>query len=129
METPNVLAKRILIVEDEPVIGKMCQRVLSDEGFEVDIAVNGKLAQDMIGRRTYALFLIDIRMPLVNGRELYEWLEKRHPQLLKKVILMSGDVMGGDTKDFLEKSGQLILPKPFTTDDLTGIVMKALNTG
>ncbi len=37
-------AKRILVVEDEPAINAVCRRVLTSEGFEVDIAVNGKVS-------------------------------------------------------------------------------------
>jgi len=40
-------AKRVLVVEDEPAISTVCQRVLTSEGFEIDIAVNGNVTQDM----------------------------------------------------------------------------------
>ena len=48
MNKPGAGAKRILVVEDEPAICDVCRRVLTSEGFEVDIAVNGKIAQDML---------------------------------------------------------------------------------
>ena len=38
--------KNVLVVEDEPGICEVCRRVLTGEGFEVDIAVNGRVAQD-----------------------------------------------------------------------------------
>jgi len=46
MKTPDSSTKRALVVEDEPAISKVCQRVLTSEGFEVDVAVNGKVAQE-----------------------------------------------------------------------------------
>ena len=126
MKTPDGNAKRILVVEDEPAICELCRRVLTDEGFEVDIAVNGKAAQDMIEKRQYHLFLIDIRLPVMTGKELYQWLQKKHPQLVNRVIFTSGSVVSGDTQIFLEQTGRPSLPKPFTPDELKAIVRESL---
>ena len=118
--------KRILVVEDEPEICKFCQRVLSGKGYEVDIAGNGKVAQDMIEKRQYSLFLIDIKLPLMNGRELYQWLKKEHPRQISKVIFTSGSVLGEDTQLFIEQTGRPFLPKPFTPDELKAVVRETL---
>ena len=118
--------KRILVVEDEPEISKLCQRVLSDEGYEVDIAGNGRVAQDMIEKRQYGLFLIDIKLPLMNGRELYQWLKEQHPEQISKVIFTSGSVPGEDTQLFIEQTGRPFLPKPFTVDELIATVEETL---
>jgi len=118
----GVSAKRILIVEDEPAISEVCQRVLTDEGFEVEIAVNGKVAQDMLEDKQYDLCLFDIRTPEMNGKELYQWLKEKHPQLTSGVIFTTGDMISGDTQSFLEESARPFLPKPFTPDELNVIV-------
>ncbi len=119
-------AKSILVVEDEPAISQVCLRVLTGEGFEVDIAVNGKVAQEMLEAKQYDLCLFDIRTPEMNGKELYQWLQERHPRLAGRVIFTSGDVMGGDTQSFLEQTGRPFLPKPFTPDELKAIMRDAL---
>jgi len=118
--------KRILIVEDEPAICDLCQRVLTSEGFKVDIAINGKVAQDMIEEQQYDFCLIDFRLPEMNGRELYQWLKEKHPQLASRVILTTGSVMGEDTMTFVEQTGRPFLPKPFTPDELRAIMREAL---
>ncbi len=64
-------AKRILVVEDEQVISNLCLRVLGKEGFEVDIASDGEEAQGKIEASQYDLLFIDLRLPKVNGEELY----------------------------------------------------------
>ncbi len=125
MKTPDGSVKRVLVVEDEPAISAICQRVLVSEGFEVDIAVNGIVAQDMIRNKQYDFCLIDIRTPEMNGKELYQWLQKKHPELTRGVIFTTGDVTGGDTQSFLEQAGRLFLPKPFTPDELKAIVREA----
>ena len=126
MEKPGTEAKRILVVEDDPAISDVCQRVLTSEGVEVDIAVNGKIAQGMIEERQYDLCLFDIMTPEMNGKELYQWLKEKHPQQASRVVFTTGDVMGGDTQSFLEQTGGLFLPKPFTPDELRAIVRQTL---
>jgi len=126
MKTPDSSAKRILIVEDEPAINDLCRRVLTGEGFEVGIAVNGQVAQGMLAEESYALCLIDIKIPVMDGKQLYQFIIKKHPQVASGVIFTTGDVIGGDTQSFLEQAGRPFLPKPFTVDELRAIVGETL---
>jgi len=115
-------AKRILVVEDEPAIAEVCRRVLASEGFEVDVAGNGSIAETRLEKQDYDLFLIDIRTPVMNGRELYQSIVKRHPNLASQVIFTTGDLLTGDTRTFLEESGRPFLLKPFSPDELKAVV-------
>ncbi len=126
MKTPDIGVKKILVVEDEPAIGNLCQRVLASEGFEVDIAANGKVARDMIRGKHYGLCLIDIRMPEMNGVQLYQWLKEKNHQILNGVIFTTGSVIGGGTMTFVEQTGRPFLPKPFTPEELKAIVIETL---
>jgi DNA-binding response OmpR family regulator len=117
--------KRILVVEDEPVIGNVCVRVLTDEGFEVDIAVNGQVAEHMIEKQSYDLCLVDIRTPVMNGKELFQYISEKHPELAKRVVFTTGDMVGGDTLSFLKGTVRPYLPKPFTTNELRTVVREA----
>jgi CheY-like chemotaxis protein len=120
--------KTILVVEDEPVIAQVCTRTLSAEGFKVDVAVNGKVALEILDTKEYDLCLADIRTPSMNGMELYEHLAQNHPAMASRIIFTTGDVMSGNTKEFLEKTNRPYLPKPFTPDELRAIVKAALGT-
>ncbi len=124
----HVGKKKILVVEDEPAISHVCQRTLTSEGFEVDIAVNGEVAQNMIenNQYDYDLCLIDVRTPTMSGEEFYQWLQGKHPGLAAGVILTTGDLMGGDTADFIEQEKKPFLPKPFTPDELKTMVKRVL---
>jgi len=104
----------------------MCQRVLSKEGLEVEIAINGTSAQDMIRRKQYDICLIDIRTPKMSGAELYQWLRKKYPQMANHVIFTTGSVIDEKMMAFIEQSGRPFLPKPFTPDELTAIIKEAL---
>ena len=126
MKDSDVGVKRILVVEDEPAICNLCKRVLSRVGFEVDIAVNGQVAQEMIEDNKYDLFLLDFRTPVMNGIELYQWLQGKYPQQASRVIFTTGSVMGGDASTSIEQTGRPLLPKPFNPEELKTIVKETL---
>ena len=126
MENSGAEAVQVLVVEDEPVISRICSQTLRGEGFKVDIAANGSIAEGMLGEKEYDLILIDIRTPVMNGKELYQSIMERHSELVNGVIFTTGDMLAGDTKSFLEQSGRLFLPKPFTPDELKTVVKEAL---
>ena len=118
--------KRILVMEDEPAICQVCLRTLSAEGFDVDIAANGVIAQDMLAKKEYDLCLLDIRTPIMNGKELYQHIREDHPEYANKVIFTTGDIMNTNLERFLKEAGSPYLPKPFTPDELRDIVRQAL---
>lgn len=126
MKNSKASTRKVLIVEDEPAISAVCKRVLTNEGLEVDVAVNGKIAQDMIGKKKYDLCLIDVRTPEMNGKELFQWLKEKHPRLANRVVFTTGDVMFGDMQRFLEQSARPFLPKPFTPDEIRAIIRETL---
>ena len=125
MKNSSASVTRVLVMEDEPSISQVCLRALTSEEFEVDIAVNGAIARDMLREKDYDLCLIDIRTPVMNGRQLYQCIQEKHPELLNGVIFTTG-VAGGDTQSFLEQTGRPFLPKPFTPDELKTIVRETL---
>jgi len=118
--------RRILVVEDEPSICQVCLRALTAEGYEVEIAVNGAVAGKMIGEAEYDLCIIDVRTPIMNGKELYHYIEDKYPDLKNKVIFTTGDVLDEQLNSMLKVTGRPYLPKPFTLDELSAIVRKAL---
>ena len=125
MET-GARVKRVLVVEDEPAISQVCLRVLSAEGFEVDLAENGASAQKRLREKDYDLCLIDIMTPVMDGKRLYRWITDKRPQLVKGVIFTTGDAINPDTRAFLDRVDRPFLPKPFTLDELKRVIMETL---
>ena len=126
MQNSSVGVKRILVVEDEPGIYQICRRVLTSEGLEVDIAVNGNVAQDMLRKKDYNLCLIDIRTPVMNGKQLYQVIIAKHSKLASGVIFTTGDLADRYTQRFLELARRPYLPKPFTPNELKTTVRETL---
>ena len=126
MTEDNTRHRRALVVEDEPVISRLCERILTAEGFDTDTAINGLIAKQMVDDKSYDLCLSDIRTPDMNGIELYEYLRQEHPELARRVIFTTGDVMSDHIAQFLEGTGRWFLPKPFTPDELKQVVRDVL---
>ena len=117
---------RILLVEDESGIRRICRRVLIAEGYQVDVAAHGAIAEEMLMEEDYDLILVDIKTPVMNGKQLYQYIRERHPGLIDRVVFTTGDVIGNDTQSFLEQAGRPVLLKPFTPGDLKATVKKTL---
>jgi two-component system NtrC family sensor kinase len=95
-------------------------------GARVDTAANGRIAQEALAKQCYDLLLVDIRMPDMDGKELYAWLKQTHPQLANRVIFATGELITGDIESFLKQSGRPFLPKPFGNGELEAVVNQTL---
>ena len=126
MEQTVSIRKKVLVVEDKPGIAKLCLRTLSEEGFQVDIAVNGWVALEMWKRKDYDLCISDIRIPRMNGIELFRQLATECPEAVNKFIFTTGDILNGNIKIFLEETMRPCLPKPFAPENLRALVKTAL---
>ena len=118
--------KKIPVVEDEVVICTICRVVLEAEGFDVYIASDCPTAQKLINHIYFDLCLIDIFIPEMSGKQLYQWLLEKHPQLAARVIFCTGSAMDVRIRNFLEQSGRPLLRKPFSIGELTSMVGEAL---
>ena len=117
--------KRILIVEDESIICEIFLKVLNSEGYEVEIAANGQEGEGKLKEKNYDLIIIDMRTPVMDGRQLYQKISEKYPDMMGRVIMTSGEVVGSDMQSFLEKYGIPFLPKPFTSKELKRAVEDA----
>jgi two-component system NtrC family sensor kinase len=99
--SPKVgISKKILVVDDELVIRDILLRILSEKGYNVESAASGTEG------------LLDIKMPGVDGRDIYEAISEKFPLLLNRVIFITGDTITRSTLDFLETTGREYLSKP-----------------
>ena len=121
---PQGQKPRLLVVEDEPHVGEICARVLGREGFDVEIAANGRIGLGLVIKNDYDFCLLDIRTPGMSGKELYKWLLENRTELASRVMFTTGDIMAQDLLVFIKNTGRPFLPKPFSPDELAKIVKK-----
>ncbi|MBM3174286.1 MAG: PAS domain S-box protein [Chloroflexi bacterium] len=128
-EPERVGKARILVVDDEQVIRDLAKRILTGEGYKVDTVDNAKDALKMIEGKRYNLLLLDIKMPGMDGVQLYRRLEKIAKSLAKRVVFVTGDVMSADTDRFLTETRVAHIAKPFDAAQLKKEVKRALSEG
>ena len=115
---------RVLVVDDEPIICRVCRKILVAQGFEVETALDGRDALDLARVRRFDLYVSDLRMPEMTGMELYEQLRLEQPALAEHVIFITGDILSPDIHEFLNRVRSPLIAKPFTPGDLSGTVNK-----
>jgi PAS domain S-box-containing protein len=103
---------RILVVDDEPEVGQMLSDILERDGYRVDRANSGREALNRLRTSKVDLILSDLRMPDLDGPALYRELAAQRPDLLSRIVFMTGDTLGGDMTGFLSETGVRLLEKP-----------------
>jgi two-component system, OmpR family, phosphate regulon sensor histidine kinase PhoR len=115
---------RVLVVDDEERIQKACQRLLSEEGCEVDIAQNGIQGLKMIEERHYDIVLLDLMMPGMSGLDVLSDLKSRHPDTV--VIIITGYATLEHSIETMKKGAFDFLSKPFAPQELRLVISKAI---
>jgi two-component system NtrC family sensor kinase len=116
------------VVEDEAFIAEMLAEILAAEGYEVDVACNGRVALEKIGTQAYDLILSDLRMPELDGVGLYWELERQHPDLLRRLIVITATAEDLDYQRFLAQIDVPVLEKPFSLLALHAVTHEVLST-
>ncbi|MCB9674337.1 MAG: sigma-54-dependent Fis family transcriptional regulator [Alphaproteobacteria bacterium] len=120
------MAKRILIVDDEPSIRKVLSAHLRRFGHDVDTVADGAAAIAALQDEPFQLVVSDLKMPNVDGMQLLEWCVVNQPGLPVILITAHGTVDTAVTA--LKKGAFDYVTKPFDRDDLHAIITKALAT-
>jgi two-component system NtrC family sensor kinase len=118
--------KSILVIDDEDRIRRALSRLLSRDGYTVETAANGRLALDRVAGTSYDLLLCDWRMPTLDGLGFYQALQDANPELCRRVIFLTGDVLSPETEAFLNRVQAPRLHKPFNAAACRQIVGQVL---
>jgi DNA-binding NtrC family response regulator len=113
-------------VDDERGIAELLAEMLAHEGFAVDVSFNGEQAIAELKRSSYDLVLSDVRMPGLDGPALLRWLESHCPELVERLVFVTGDTLGLGTGSPIDKLRRPIIEKPVTLDELRRIINGAL---
>ena len=125
-ESDGRIRRTVLLVDDEPTVRKVLQRVLERSGFAVLIASNADDALALASKHqgTIDLLVSDVVMPATQGPELARMLCERYPAL--RVLFVSG-YPGARIKDESIPPSAEFLNKPFSPSDLADKVASVLN--
>ena len=115
--------RKILVVDDDPIIRDMMVDILSLEGYPIDTARHGLEAMEILrGEESYLVFL-DVMMPVLDGKEVCAILEAEPHLRSRHIIVLMSAVDKLDEVSSLIKNVDATMPKPFSVDDVVGIVL------
>jgi CheY-like chemotaxis protein len=119
-----------LLVEDNPINQKLALTLLARLGHEVDLAENGRLAVEATERKLYALILMDMQMPEMNGPEATRLIRAGlGPNAQTPIVALTANAMQADRESCREAGMNDFLSKPFKREDLAACLGRWLGTG
>jgi two-component system NtrC family sensor kinase len=123
---------RVLLVDDERSIRLALGRYMRRNGWEVDEAEDGAVALgklDASSPEGYDLVITDLRMPVLSGFEVHDWLAVHRPDLFARLIIATGDVASQPVREFLDRTPRPVLEKPFELAALAELVGRVRRKG
>lgn len=123
---PNASTARILVVDDDEDLGDVMAMILRGAGYNVEAVGNGVEALGRLEQQGYDLVVSDLQMPALDGPSLYREVTRRWPSSHPRVLFVSGFVDTAEYVSFLNVVNVSVLVKPFSVDDLRGMVRRVL---
>ena len=118
---------RILLVEDEIKVARFVQQGLQAEGYEVDVAADGKLGEKKAQSEMFDLILLDVLLPKKNGFEILQSLRK--DKIKTPIIMLTARGTTEDIVSGLDLGADDYLTKPFAFSELLARVRSHLRRG
>jgi DNA-binding response OmpR family regulator len=121
------VAKRVLIVDDEPNIVTALEFLLEKRGYEVTIAVNGEEALAQVETFKPDLILLDVMMPKVSGYEVCQRLRSDPRWQNIKIVMLSAKGREVEVSKGMSLGADLYVTKPFASTELVATIDRLLS--
>ncbi|MGI2335865.1 MAG: hybrid sensor histidine kinase/response regulator [Dehalogenimonas sp.] len=109
---------KILVVDDERTVMVLVKAILAGKGHEVEECDNPLKALARLRENTYDMIIIDIRMPDMSGIELVEEIRHRWPEMVSRILFITGDTSDLTTREYLNTHQIPYVSKPFEKKEL-----------
>jgi DNA-binding response OmpR family regulator len=116
--------RNILVIDDEVAVNNNIRKILAKKGYHVDQAVTRAEALEKITAGSYKLFLLDLKIPDVDGLELLKMIREQHPEA--RVIIITGYASIETAVESARMGITDYLSKPFTPDEIRNATENAL---
>jgi DNA-binding NtrC family response regulator len=114
---------QVLLLDDEPIVGKRLQPALAKIGCEVEVFQDPIAALARIRQKSFDIVVTDIRMDEMDGMQVLEAVREASPRT--RVIMITGYAMIALAREAMEKGAFDFIAKPFKPDDLRQVIAKA----
>lgn len=121
IDSSNAASRRVLVVEDDPILRALLVRMFVRAGLHPDVAVNGEEAIRLLGVGSYTLVLLDLMLPRVSGFEVIDFLRSRPSDRPRIVVVCTAAL---DTSlDRLDPSVvHGVMRKPFDMEYMSNFI-------
>jgi two-component system NtrC family sensor kinase len=119
----------ILIVDDEADIREALSEILIGAQHRVVTATSGHDALQRMASEHFDAILTDIRMPDLDGRALFQEIEKRWPGRANRVVFVTGDTLASALREFVSSSGRPVIEKPFMPSEVRRVIAELVVDG
>jgi DNA-binding response OmpR family regulator len=115
---------RILVMEDDKTISTALEMILTEAGYDVDVAGTGENALELFDQKPFDLIIADLKLPGISGMEVIKQVKEKNPKV--EVIVITGVGTQPIAEEALELGAHDFLPKPFTDDQIKTAIDEAL---
>jgi DNA-binding NtrC family response regulator len=115
---------KILVIDDEPVVLKSCDRILSEEGYEIQTVQTGAEGLQRLAGDKFDIVLTDLMMPEISGMEILKRIMASYPDII--TVMMTGYSTVQTAVEAMKLGACDYIPKPFTPEELIESVENAL---
>jgi len=119
-------ALRIMVIDDEQIVGKRLKPALEKTGNTVETFEDGRTALERLNEQPFDIVVTDIRMDGMDGIEVLEQVLAKSPST--KVIIITGYATVEVAREALSKGAFDFIAKPFKPNDLRAIIDRAAKT-
>ena len=119
----------ILVIEDEPSVLSFVRTALERTGYPVVAANTGVDALKLLEGGKFVGIVSDMRTPGgIDGSDVHDWLAAHRPELVPRLIFITGDIVNEETAATLRRTGAPCVEKPFRISQLLDVVRKVVGT-
>ena len=116
--------EKILVVDDEAMVRRNCEKILTHKGYEVNIAESGEMALEKLRQQEFHVILMDLKMPGMDGNELLKIVRQEFPRIVP--VIITGYATVDSAVQSMKEGAYDYIPKPFTTEELLLVVKNAM---
>ena len=129
MSTPAIKPSSlpVLLIEDEPAVMSYVSAVLERSGYAVVCCDSGAEGLRHLKAGTFLGVVSDMRTPGgVNGADVHDWISLNRPDLLARLVFITGDIAHEDTAMTLQRTGVPCVEKPFRVQQFISVIEKTM---
>jgi len=126
LKMADKITNKILVIDDEKIVGESLRRTFQDEDYELDTAYSGLEGLQKARGGNYDLMLVDLKMPDISGLDVIKTIKKEQPDTM--MIMITGYSTTESATEALKSGAFDYIPKPFTPEKISSVVERAFVT-